>query len=188
MNNSEGKAQPKEISIRKITKDWVLPLALAFVMATTIRSYALARVDVDGPSMNATLQNKDVMFEEKISLFTNSIKRGDIVTFYSHDKERPSYIKRVIGLAGDTIELKEGKIYLNGTELNEPYLTKDTVTEGGTFLDDNVKYTVPKDSYFVFGDNREVSEDSRYFGPVKAKDIQGRVFVRIFPFKSMRTF
>lgn len=188
MNNLDDNTKKSKLSIRKVTKEWVLPLAVAFAMATTIRTYALSRVDVDGPSMCATLQNKDIMFEEKISMLTSGLKRGDIVTFYSHDKERPSYIKRIIGMAGDTVEIKNGKVYLNDNELKETYLGSSTTTEGGTFLAENVKYTVPQGTYFVMGDNREVSEDSRYFGPVKAKDVQGRVFVRVFPFNTMRTF
>lgn len=190
MDILDDNKQPKKNIARKLAKDWVFPLAIAILMATTIRTYALARVDVDGPSMCSTLQNKDVMFEEKISLLTSGLKRGDIVTFYSHDKERPSYIKRIIGVGGDTVEIKDGKVFLNNDELKESYLTKGTTTkcESGSWLKENVKYTVPKGTYFVMGDNREVSEDSRYFGTVKAKDIQGRVFVRVFPFNSIRTF
>jgi signal peptidase I len=95
INNKNG----KKITAKIITKDWILPIAIALVLASTIRSYALSRVNVDGPSMQSTLKNNDVMFEEKISRYLHDIKRGDIITFNSHDPLRPSYIKRVIGLA-----------------------------------------------------------------------------------------
>lgn len=175
-------------SFKKLAKDWIFPAALALVLATTIKGYALTRVDVDGRSMDSTLKDKDVMFEEKISLYTHDIKRGDIITFNSHDPLRPSYIKRVIGISGDTIEIADGKVYLNNKPIDESYLSPNTETNGGTFLNEEVKYTVPKDSLFVMGDNRAVSEDSRYFGPVKMKDVQGKVFLRIYPFNSIKTF
>lgn len=184
-NHDESKVS---FNARKLVKDWIIPIAIALVLASTVKGYALTRVDVDGPSMCSTLQNKDVMFEEKISKYTNDIKRGNIITFNSHDPIRPSYIKRVIGLEGDVIEIKEGKVYLNDKELRENYLNPGTTTNEGDFLKINTKYTVPKDTVFVMGDNRAVSEDSRYFGPVKLKDIQGRVFLRVYPFNTIKTF
>lgn len=182
------KIKTNKFSLGRITKDWFIPLGIAIALATTVKGYALTRVDVDGPSMASTLKNKDVMFEEKISKLTNDIKRGDIITFNSHDILRPSYIKRVIGLAGDCIELKEGKVYLNNEELSEPYLSAGTYTGEEEFLKENIKFTIPKDTLFVMGDNREVSEDSRCFGPVKYKDIQGRVFLRVYPWNTVKTF
>jgi signal peptidase I len=175
-------------TVKKITKDWVIPLAIGLVLATSVRTYALTRVDVNGISMATTLENKDIMFEEKISLYTDNIKHGDIITFDSHDKEMPSYIKRVIGLAGDQIEIINGKVYLNGSKLEENYLAAKTLTFGDDFLQNNTKYTVPAGQVFVMGDNRRDSSDSRYFGPVKIKDIQGKVFVRVFPFHSFKLF
>lgn len=183
-----NKKKSMKNEIKKITKDWIIPVAFAIVLASTVRGYALTRVDVDGPSMFSTLHDKDVMFEEKISLYTHDIKRGNIVTFNSHDPLRPSYIKRVIGLEGDQIEIKDGKVYLNNKELDETYLSSGTTTQGGDFLKEDTKYIVPKDNIFVMGDNRGVSEDSRYFGPVKMKDVQGKVFVRVYPFNSIKTF
>lgn len=188
MRNFEDSKKIKKITVKKVTKDWIIPIAFAIALASTVRGYALARVNVDGPSMNSTLQNNDVMFEEKISLYTHDIKRGDIITFNSHDPLAPSYIKRVIGLAGDIIEIKDEKVYLNNKELKEDYLSTGTITEGGDFLKENVAYTVPKDSIFVMGDNRIVSKDSRYIGPVKLSDIQGKVFVRVYPFNSFKIF
>jgi signal peptidase I len=175
-------------TLKKVTKDWIVPLAIGLVLATSVRTYALTRVDVNGISMATTLENKDVMFEEKISLYMDNVKRGDIITFNSHDVEMPSYIKRVIGLAGDQIEIINGKVYLNGSELNEDYLPAKTLTFGDDFLQSNTKYTVPAGDVFVMGDNRKNSSDSRYFGPVKQKDIQGKVFIRVFPISSFKLF
>lgn len=175
-------------SAENLAKEWGIPLGMGAAFAAVVRKVAFGRVDVDGVSMDSTLQNKDILFEEKLSRHIRGIKRGDIVTFKSHDPECPFYIKRVIGIGGDTIEIHEGSLYVNGEELLEAYLDEDSETEAGSFLVEDEAYTVPDNMYFVLGDNREVSNDSRYFGPVKAADIQGRVFARVFPFHSFKRF
>jgi signal peptidase I len=185
-DNIEKKA--KRVKLLKNVRDWSVTIVFALAVTFSIRSYALTRVDVDGTSMEATLENKDVMFEEKISMYLNNINRRDIITFRSMVEVGKNYIKRVIGLEGDVIELKDGKVFLNNLKLNEEYLKPDTITSEGSFLKNNEKYIVPKGSVFVMGDNRNNSSDGRDFGPVKLSDITGRVFVRVYPFSSFRTF
>lgn len=188
MKNRKDTDSSKKSKVMKEAKEWIISLTFAAVLATAVRAYALTRVDVDGVSMASTLKNKDVMFQEKISLYLHEFKRGSIITFDSKDKKQRAYIKRVIGLAGDQIEIKNGKVYLNGKELNEGYLSEGTTTEGGDFLRENVKYTVPGNHIFVMGDNREVSYDSRYFGPINVSDIEGHVFLRAYPFSELKLF
>lgn len=178
----------KRVKLFKNVRDWTVTIVFALAVTFSIRSYALTRVDVDGPSMEATLENKDVMFEEKISLYINNINRGDIITFKSMVEIGKNYVKRVIGLEGDQIEIKDGKVYLNDLKLSEDYLKPNTFTDPGEFLKNNEKYIVPKGFVFVMGDNRNQSFDGREFGPVKTSDITGRVFVRVYPFNSFRTF
>lgn len=182
-----GKKEEKK-SLKRNIIEYAICLIVAFGVAMLFRTFVFARANVDGPSMMSTLKDKDVIFVEKLSLYTHAIKRGEIVTFYSGDAENNTYIKRVIGLSGDVIELKDGKVYLNGRELKEDYLAPNIYTQGGDFLKENVKYKVPAGDIFVLGDNRPISKDSRYIGPVSLKSLNGHVVVRIYPFNSIRTF
>jgi signal peptidase I len=168
--------------------EYLISIVAAFVIAFAFRQYVFARADVDGQSMQSTLHDKDVIFVEKLSLFSHNFKRGQIVIFNSHNYADDIYVKRVIGIDGDEIELKDGKVFLNGIELQEDYLDDGTVTNPGTFLRENQKYKVEKNQVFVLGDNRGNSVDSRSIGPINVKDIQGHVVVRIYPFSKMRTF
>lgn len=168
--------------------EYVISIVAAFVIAFAFRQYVFARADVDGQSMQSTLHDKDVIFVEKLSLLSHNFKRGQIVIFNSHNYADDIYVKRVIAVEGDEVELKDGKVFLNGSELQESYLDEGTVTNPGTFLKENQKYTIEKGQVFVLGDNRGNSVDSRSIGPVNVKDVQGHVVVRIYPFSKMRTF
>ncbi|NMM64761.1 signal peptidase I [Clostridium sp. P21] len=174
----------KKISIKE-TKELIFVIVTALVISLFVHSYVFARVDVDGPSMQSTLHDKDVLFIEKISTEMKQIKRGDIVVFDSKDANDSNYIKRVIGIENDQIELKNGKVYLNNQELNEPYLDSTTTTDP---LTSQTKFTVPKGCVFVLGDNRTNSTDSRILGPINLNDIKGHAIVRVFPFNTVKSF
>ena len=176
----------KEKKILTTIKDYVISIAVAIVIAVTFRSYVFARADVEGHSMFSTLNEKDVIFVEKISLLTHNIKRGQIIIFDSKNENRDIYVKRVIAVAGDTIEIKNKKVYLNDKELKEDYLDKGTKTFGASFLKDGDKFKVPEGHVFVLGDNREFSLDSRYIGPIKIKDIKGHAILRVYPFNKIK--
>lgn len=163
-------------------KDLFFSILLPIGLALGINHYVFAGGTVDGPSMQSTLHNKDILFFEKISTETNHINRGDIVAFNSRDENNDNYIKRVIGIAGDTVEIKNDKVYLNGEELNESYLEPGTPTEPLSF---KTKYIVPEGYIFVLGDNRTNSTDSRILGPINIKDVKGHAVVRVFPFNKM---
>lgn len=167
---------------------YAISIFIALILGLLCKNFVLGRADVDGPSMLSTLHDKDVLFVEKISLYTNSITKGKIVIFDSHNERNEIFVKRVIATAGDTIELIDGKVFLNGNELKEPYLDSKTVTRQGNFLRDDIVYKVPAGCVFVMGDNRENSLDSRVIGPVKLKDVKGHVILRAYPFNSIRTF
>jgi signal peptidase I len=169
-------------------KEYVISIVVAIVIALIFRNYVFARADVDGYSMFSTLNNKDVLFVEKLSLLTNSIKKGEIIIFDSNNATHDIYVKRVIATAGDQIEVKNGKVYLNNIEVNEPYLDKDVITNPGPFLTTNQIYTIKPGYIFVMGDNRGDSVDSRILGPIALKDIKGHVILRAFPFNKMRFF
>jgi signal peptidase I len=174
--------------IDKQIKEYALSIVVAIIIALTLRNYVFARADVEGNSMVSTLHDKDVIFVEKISLITHSIKRGQIIIFDSQNSNGDIYVKRVIGIEGDEIEIKNGNVYLNGNILTEEYLDQGTETSPGSFMNDRDKYKVPKDHVFVLGDNRNNSLDSRTLGPVNIKNIKGHTIFRIYPFKQMRIF
>ncbi len=146
---------------------------------------------VDGESMYPTLKDDDLLFSNRvIQLLGGSVlpgynyRRGDIVIFQLPDRE--SYIKRVVGLPGDEVMIKSGSVFINGTKYNEEeYLSEDSFTRVMTsFLPEGVSLEVPKDSYFVLGDNRNFSKDSRYgdIGFINRRYIKGKVLFRIYPF------
>jgi signal peptidase I len=175
----------KNKELLKKIKLYVIYVLIIFGLAFILQSYVFSRAVVTGPSMKPTFNNKDVIFVEKISTETGHINRGEIIVFNSHRENNSNYIKRVIGIAGDKIEIKNSKVYLNGKLLSESYLSKGTATEPYSV---NTKITIPKGYIFVLGDNRGNSTDSRMLGPIRVKDVKGHVIVRIYPFNEMKIF
>ena len=163
---------------------FIVSLSIALVVNKTV----LARADVYQNSMESTLKEKDVLFMEKISVHTDSLKKGQIVVFKSPNKKDDNYVKRIIGLEGDEIKISNGKVYINGQMLMEEYLDANTITNCRSFFSENQTYQVPKDFVFVLGDNRAVSCDSREFGPINKKDILGHVIIRVYPFNKIKGF
>ena len=133
---------------------------------------------------NSTLEEGDYLIINRMSYKFGEPKRGDIIVFESDlqqdDGTNKDLVKRVIGVSGDTIKIKDSKVYVNGKELNEPYI-HDEITEG------DIDTVVPENSVFVLGDNREISLDSRYeqVGFINESDILGKVFVRLYPFNKI---
>lgn len=163
-----------------IIKD-LITYALIFVICLyVLPTYVLQKTIVDGPSMEDTLHNGDQLMVEKISYHFDKLKRFDIVVFYPYGrKEGEYYIKRIIGLPGETVQIKGTEIYINGQVLEENF-GKDPITDAGIAEE---PLTLSEDEYFVMGDNRKVSFDSRFeeVGPVEKKDIGGRAVLRIWP-------
>lgn len=121
------------------------------------------------------------LITDELSYHFSAPQRGDVIVLNSPVDPSQELIKRIIGLPGDQIELQNGKVFINGQQLDEPYLPSSTQTQGKTFLSDGQIYKVPSDSYFVMGDNRDVSLDSRYFGPIKRSQIVGKAFFKYWP-------
>lgn len=160
--------------------EWIKSILLAIVIALFIKTFIFNTTYVLGNSMHPTLHEKDRLFTNKLSMRFSEIKRKDIVVIEAPDAPDKDYIKRVIGKEGDLVEIKDGKVYLNGEKLEEDYLAKDvyTHTYGQSY------WKVPKDHVFVLGDNREegASKDSRFFGCVPVDTIKGVANFRYFPF------
>ncbi|WP_339063370.1 signal peptidase I [Tepidibacillus marianensis] len=163
--------------------EWVKSLFIAGVLAFLIHTFLFAVVIVSGSSMEPTLHNSERLIMNKIIYNIHSPERGDIVIF--HATENEDYIKRVIGLPGETIEYRNDQLYINGKIYNEPYLDiekQEWQSKGLLLTKDFGPITVPKDSVFVLGDNRNNSRDSREIGAISISRVVGKANIVIWPF------
>lgn len=162
---------------------FILDTLQTFVLAASIfliiYMFLFRPFQVSGISMYPTFQDKEYILTSLISLkFDNNPHKGDVIVFKAPTDSEKDFIKRVIAIGGDTVELKNGFVYVNGTKVNEYYLPKETRTYGGSYLKEDEAVTVSPDEFFVMGDNRMNSSDSREWGQLKKKDIIGiSVFV-----------
>lgn len=156
------------IFIKRIIKE-LIPYIIIVVVVVLIRSFIATPVRVDGDSMNKTFKNGDILILYKLS----KIERFDVIVLHE-EKDNEKIIKRVIGMPGDTVAIKDGEIYINDEKIDDEYAYGMT--------SDYDRITLKSDEYFILGDNRLISKDSRYFGPIKEKEIKGKVVFRIFPF------
>jgi len=140
---------------------------------------------VQGQSMFPTIHNGDFLVTEKISYRLGEPKRGQIVVLKNPRDESVDFIKRIIALPGDQIKIEQSRFFLNGGVLNEPYLPPGTTVTGENFLKDGEAYTLGPNQYFVAGDNRKNSSDSRDFGPIGKEKLIGRAFFRYWPPQSV---
>ncbi|MCL5010168.1 MAG: signal peptidase I [Patescibacteria group bacterium] len=176
--------------IRKIYAfliDTVQTFLLAASVFLVIYIFLFRPFEVDGLSMFPTFHNGDYVLTNLITLKLGNIKRGDVVVFVAPPDHQKDFIKRIIGLPGDTIMLKNGNVYLNNHRLNESrYLGPNVKTYGETFLEDGQTITVPPNEYFVMGDNRPYSSDSRDWGFVKRSELIGESFFVYWPLNRIR--
>jgi signal peptidase I len=152
---------------------WLRDLVISAAASVIIITFLYQPVRVEGTSMLPRLEDRDRLFINKFVYHISSIERGDVVVFrYPRDPEK-SYIKRVIALPGDTLRIDRGRVYVNGKLVREPYVPpeyRDTRSLP--------EATIPDDCYFMMGDHRSISSDSRDFGPVDRSLIYGKaVFV-----------
>ena len=175
--------------------EWIKALLIAVGLAFVIRYFFLAPIVVDGESMMPTLNDKDRMIVNKIGYVVGEPERFDIIVF--HAPEEKDYIKRIIGLPGDTIEYKNDILYVNGEPVDEPYLDEfkeeykeqnldGTLTESFTLADKLGQETVPEGHLFVMGDNRRESKDSRHIGFVSLDEVVGKTNIIYWPISDMR--
>ncbi len=167
--------------------EWVIVLLVALGVAVGMRTFVVQTFFIPSGSMEPTLSVGDRILVDKLSYRFHSVHRGDIVVFSRPPGETlepgvNDLVKRVIGLPGETISGQGGHIFINGKQLPEPWLPKGVET--GNFS----PVKIPKGDYFVMGDNRSFSSDSRVFGPISGSLIVGRVVMRIWPLSHITIF
>ena len=166
-------------NIKKQIKEifaWIFTIALAIVAAKLINNYVIIKAEVPTGSMEHTIEVNDCILGFQLAYLFSSPERGDILIFPYPDNPEVTYVKRVIGLPGETVEIKAGAVYINGEPIAEPYLKEEMRGEYGP-------YVVPEDCYFMLGDNRNSSQDSRKWSNtfLKKEDIMAKVLFRYSP-------
>ncbi|MBT9332684.1 signal peptidase I [Paracidobacterium acidisoli] len=162
--------------IRLWLRDVIVSIAVSFLIIT----FLYQPVRVEGTSMLPELRDHDRLFINKFVYHFESVSRGDVVVFHYPRDPQKSYIKRIIALPGDTIRIDDGHVYVNDIRLSEPYVPKpfrDTRSMG--------EMTIPARQYFVMGDHRSISSDSRDFGPVERSLIYGKAEFIYWPADNM---
>lgn len=175
--------QQEKRSAFSIVRELLIYLVVLMLCVTVVPKYVLQRTQVDGESMEDTLQDYDNLLVEKVSYYFKNPERFDIVTLYPNGRdENVYYIKRIIGLPGENVRIEGNKIYINGTLLKENYGKDGYIEEAGRAAGEGI--TLGDDEFFVMGDNRNNSVDSRFeVGPVKKKNIDGHAVFRICSFQ-----
>lgn len=171
------------LTIKEFFKDTIKYIILIIVVLF-VAIYVISLQQVVGSSMEPTLNSGDILILDKFSYHFNDIKRGDIVLAYYNDTKY--LIKRVVGLPGEKIKYKDNVLYINDTKYDETYLS-DTITDNFSLKD--IGYdTIPDDMYFVLGDNRSNSLDSRNekVGLIKKEDIIGKVRFQVWPLNKIK--
>jgi len=161
---------------------WMRDLAFSVLLAIILIVFIYQPVKVEGTSMMPALVNDERIFINKFTyrFGAGNIERGDLVVFFFPLDRSKSYIKRVIGLPGDTVQIEDGTVYVNGARLEEPYVPDAYRDHTST-----PSATVPADSYFVLGDHRSSSNDSRAWGTVRRSDIYGKAVFVYWPLDKM---
>lgn len=182
-SNTTEAGDKVESKIARKTKEWLKDLAIALIIALVIRTFFIQAFRIPSESMVPTLLVGDHLLVEKITYRFREPKRGEIIVFKFPLDESKDYIKRVIGLPGDTIEVRGKEVYLNGKRIDEPYavhLDPNVIPREISPRDFFGPVKVPKDSYFVMGDNRDNSFDSRFWGFVPRRNIVGKALIIYF--------
>ena len=162
--------------------DFIEAIVFALAIFVVVYLFLIQPNQVKGGSMYPTFKDGQFIFTDKVTYRFGPPKRGDVVVFRSPKNSEIDFIKRIIGLSGETIKISAGKVYVNGALLDESdYLGLDVNTGPEAALGENQEFVIPEGKYFVMGDNREHSSDSRDFGPVVPSEFVGRVFFRCWP-------
>jgi len=183
----------KKKSKKSVIREWVESIVIAFILAMIIRTFVVQAFKIPTGSMRPTLIEGDIILVNKfiygakipfIDWRLPSLKepqRGDVVVFVYPQNPKKDFIKRLVGLGGDSIEIKSGTVYVNDRPLMDPAFDQRYYYNRGAFAEEGQQILVPEDSFFCLGDNSASSQDSRYWGFVPAKNIIGEAMVIYWP-------
>ncbi|MDD2751622.1 MAG: signal peptidase I [Candidatus Omnitrophica bacterium] len=188
------------MSIKKksVLREWVESIVVAFILAMFIRAFIIQAFKIPTGSMRPTLLEGDIILVNKFIFgakvpFTDfhlpavrNPKRGDVVVFIYPENPKKDFIKRLVATGGETVEIKDGTIYVNDRPLMEPEFSKRYYYNRGEYGQENKKIVVPADGLFVLGDNSASSQDSRYWGFVPRANLLGKAIIIYWPPQRIR--
>ena len=184
---TKGKKKKEPVNVKKEIISWVLTLGVAIVLSLVVRTFLFEPIRVDGESMLDTLEDGEIMLITKPEYLFGDPQRGDVV-ICKYPGRTENFVKRVIGIPGDTVEVIRNTVYINGEAIDEPYLTPERNDNGRSMA----PFELADDEYFVMGDNRDTCHDSRnmvdsHTPEALTRDmIVGHVRWVLFPFDSIR--
>ena len=170
--------------------EFIQSIVLALSVFVLIYLFVAQPNEVKGNSMYPNFLDKEYLLTDKLSYQFGDPKRGDVVIFKAPASEACSaegceYIKRVIGIPGDSVMIQNGEVYLNGELLDQSFLPDGIVTEIEEYMEEGIEVIVPEGQYLCFGDNRPNSKDGRAFGPITRDSIVGKAFFKYWPISSI---
>lgn len=169
----------------KKLSSFFLDILEVFVFAIAIFLFVYLLVmqphKIKGASMEPNFPDGEYLLTDKVTYRFKEPRRGDVIVFEAPRTDDEEFIKRIIGLPGETVSLKNGSVFIDNQKLQETYLSPTLITSSGSFLSEGKEIVVPEENYFVLGDNRPASSDSRMWGFVDKSKITGRAFVIYWP-------
>jgi signal peptidase I len=174
--STDTSSKPVHSQLRHELRNWTRDLAVALGLAIVVMIFLYQPVKVEGNSMNPLLSDQERIFINKFIYHFEPIDRGDVVVFWYPLDRSKSFIKRVVGLPGETIQIRKGDVYIDGRELSDQYVPPNYL-DGSNYP----PLKIPRGEYFVMGDHRDSSNDSRVFGPVPRSLIYGKAVFAYWP-------
>jgi signal peptidase I len=194
----KGKEQGSRVKKKSAIREWIESILVAFILAMFIRTFFVQAFKIPTGSMRPTLLEGDAILVNKFIYgakipFTNwrlpairQPKRGDVIVFIYPENPKKDFIKRLVAQEGETVEIKKGTIYINGQPLLESVFSQRYYYNRGGLAQEGERIPVPKDHFFVLGDNSASSQDSRFWGFVPKKNILGKAILIYWPLTRIR--
>ncbi len=164
--------------------EFIKTIAIVLVLAFIIKAFLIQTFIIDGSSMEPNFHNNEYLIVDKLSYHFSQPQRGDVDIIIPPDDVTKDYIKRIVGLPGDTVVIKNGSVFINNKKLVEPYLKAGEQTLINDNINDEMTLKLKSNQYFVLGDNRTNSRDSRFIGPIPKGNIIGKTLLVVFPTKN----
>lgn len=160
-------------------------VAIAGAVLVTAHLLVAEPHQVSGNSMVPNFHNGDYILTNKLAARFSTFQRGEVIILKSPQDSNKVFIKRIIALPNESVRIQSGRVYVNGQPLPESYLPPGVITEDGTFIGEGEEIIIPQGQYFVLGDNRPASSDSREFGPIRKETIVGQAWLRYWPIQKI---